>query len=261
MKTACSGISRAGGRKRCGAAAEPAGRKAGVKLKTVGELVDKLKNEAAVWERAALRISTERKMNLTMLIIQLIAGALGGNAAGSLLKKVKLEIAVNDDFVRPTIEAIAGGALEALARELGIDRTNVADVLNRLARRRLLERRRSRDDGRMVLARLTRAGERLTRKMYRPMRRAQRRLLAPLLSQERLLLGWGNHPFFAHAEMVTLLAERGGKVAGRLAAFVNGIAWNLERLAEVAFARMQWERGAQLWGAAEALRETRYRQR
>ena len=73
----------------------------------------------------------------------------------------------------------------SLARELGIDRTNVADVLNRLARRGLLERRRSPDDGRMVLARLTRAGERLTRKMYRPMRRAQKRLLEPLLAQER----------------------------------------------------------------------------
>src|SRR5258707_13899344 len=73
----------------------------------------------------------------------------------------------------------------SLARELGIDRTNVADVLNRLARRRLLERRRSPDDGRMVLARLTRAGERLPRKMYRPMRRAQKRLLEPLLSKER----------------------------------------------------------------------------
>ena len=35
----------------------------------------------------------------------------------------------------------------------------------------------------------------------------------------------------------------------------NGIAWNLERLAEVAFTREQWERGAQLWGAAEILRE------
>jgi len=73
----------------------------------------------------------------------------------------------------------------SLARELGIDRTNVADVLNRLARRGLLERRRSPDDGRMVLARLTRPGERLTRKMYWPMRRAQKRLLEPLLAQER----------------------------------------------------------------------------
>lgn len=30
--------------------------------------------------------------------------------AGSLLRKVKLEIAVNDDFVAPAIEAIEGGA-------------------------------------------------------------------------------------------------------------------------------------------------------
>ena len=30
--------------------------------------------------------------------------------AGSLLKKVKLEIAVNDDYVAPAIEAIEGGA-------------------------------------------------------------------------------------------------------------------------------------------------------
>jgi tetratricopeptide (TPR) repeat protein len=35
----------------------------------------------------------------------------------------------------------------------------------------------------------------------------------------------------------------------------NGIAWNLERLGEVAFAQAEWTRGAQLWGAAEALRE------
>ena len=35
----------------------------------------------------------------------------------------------------------------------------------------------------------------------------------------------------------------------------NGIAWNLERLAEVAFTEQDWQRGAQLWGAAEALRE------
>lgn len=31
--------------------------------------------------------------------------------AGSLLKKVKLEIAVNEDFAKPAIEAITGGAM------------------------------------------------------------------------------------------------------------------------------------------------------
>jgi len=45
----------------------------------------------------------------------------------------------------------------------------------------------------------------------------------PILSQERLLLGWGRHPFFDHAEMVTLLAEQRGKVVGRIAVFINDI--------------------------------------
>jgi DNA-binding MarR family transcriptional regulator len=73
----------------------------------------------------------------------------------------------------------------SLGRELGIDRTNVADVLNRLARRGLLERRRSPHDRRMVLARLTPAGEKLTKQMYRAMQRAQERLLKPLVPHER----------------------------------------------------------------------------
>ncbi len=34
----------------------------------------------------------------------------GKTEVGNLLKKIKLEIAVNDDFVGPTIEAIAAGA-------------------------------------------------------------------------------------------------------------------------------------------------------
>ena len=34
----------------------------------------------------------------------------GAKEAGSLLKKIKLEIAVNEDFVEPTIQAIITGA-------------------------------------------------------------------------------------------------------------------------------------------------------
>ena len=45
----------------------------------------------------------------------------------------------------------------------------------------------------------------------------------PLLAQERQLLGWGHHPFFDNAEMVTLLAERGGRAVGRLAVLINPI--------------------------------------
>ena len=47
-----------------------------------------------------------------------------------------------------------------LANALGIDRTNVADVLRRLEQGGLIRRKRSVEDRRMVLARLTPAGER-----------------------------------------------------------------------------------------------------
>jgi DNA-binding MarR family transcriptional regulator len=73
----------------------------------------------------------------------------------------------------------------SIGRELGIDRTNVADVLARLTRRGLLERRRSKEDKRMVLARLTPAGQRITDEMYGAMKRAQDRLLQPLPAGER----------------------------------------------------------------------------
>jgi DNA-binding MarR family transcriptional regulator len=73
----------------------------------------------------------------------------------------------------------------SLGRELGIDRTNVADVLARLGRRGLLTRHRSKEDKRMVLARLTPAGQRITAEMYDAMERAQNRLLQPLPPEER----------------------------------------------------------------------------
>lgn len=45
----------------------------------------------------------------------------------------------------------------------------------------------------------------------------------PILSLERLLLGWGRHPFYDNADVVTLLAERGGRVEGRLAVLINHV--------------------------------------
>lgn len=73
----------------------------------------------------------------------------------------------------------------SIARELGIDRTNVADVLSRLSRRGLIERRRGQVDKRTMIARLTPEGKRVTQEMYTAMQRAQERLLEPLLPAER----------------------------------------------------------------------------
>lgn len=61
---------------------------------------------------------TDKKVHLVTVSTVMGRGRQGGIAqvyrshkeAGTLLKKIKLEIAVNDDFVGPTIEAISGGA-------------------------------------------------------------------------------------------------------------------------------------------------------
>ncbi len=72
-----------------------------------------------------------------------------------------------------------------LAHLVGIDRTNVADVLRRLERRGLISRGASRTDRRKLLARLTREGERLVEAMHPAMARAQDRLLDVLDKRER----------------------------------------------------------------------------
>ncbi len=72
-----------------------------------------------------------------------------------------------------------------LANALGIDRTNVADVLRRLEQGGLIDRRRNAEDRRMVLARLTSAGEDLVERMHPSMARAQERLLSVLDEGER----------------------------------------------------------------------------
>ncbi len=73
----------------------------------------------------------------------------------------------------------------ALAHLVGIDRTNVADVLRRLERRGLISRTTAPTDRRMLLACLTREGERLVEAMHPAMARAQERLLEALGKRER----------------------------------------------------------------------------
>ncbi len=72
-----------------------------------------------------------------------------------------------------------------LANALGIDRTNVADVLRRLEQAGMIRRKRSVEDRRMVLARLTPAGEDMVERMHPFMARAQQRLLSVLEEEER----------------------------------------------------------------------------
>lgn len=67
-----------------------------------------------------------------------------------------------------------------LGVEVGLDRTNVADVVARLAERGLVQRERSARDRRARTATLTDAGRTLVERMYDGMQRAQERLLEPL---------------------------------------------------------------------------------
>jgi DNA-binding MarR family transcriptional regulator len=80
---------------------------------------------------------------------------------------------------RPNIDQATLGA------EVGIDRTNAADVLERLAERGLVRRTKGAADRRTMLAALTPAGSALTRAMHPAMERAEARLLESLPAPER----------------------------------------------------------------------------
>jgi DNA-binding MarR family transcriptional regulator len=73
----------------------------------------------------------------------------------------------------------------SLARDAGVDRTNVADVLQRLEQRGILTREVSDHDRRVKLAYLTPEGEDLTRQMEEAVLVAQARFVAPLNKSER----------------------------------------------------------------------------
>lgn len=72
-----------------------------------------------------------------------------------------------------------------LARDAGIDRTNVADVLARLAQRGLVKREAGKQDRRMRIANLTKEGDRVARDMEHASLSAQAKLMAPLSAEKR----------------------------------------------------------------------------
>ena len=74
---------------------------------------------------------------------------------------------------------------QTLAHEIGIDRTNVAEVLSRLEARKLVRRKANPADRRARLASLTPTGRALVAGLFPAMQRSQDRLLAPLTQTER----------------------------------------------------------------------------
>lgn len=79
------------------------------------------------------------------------------------------------------------GAVEqaALSRAVGLDRTNVAEVIVRLERRRFVRRKLSPDDRRMKLAILTEIGHAALKRVERSASRAHERTIAALPPERR----------------------------------------------------------------------------
>ena len=74
-----------------------------------------------------------------------------------------------------------------LAAEVGIDRTNVADVITRLESRDLVERRDNPSDRRTRLVSITEEGREFRQRVHQCMESAQERFLAPLGEEDRHL--------------------------------------------------------------------------
>jgi len=72
-----------------------------------------------------------------------------------------------------------------LVREIGVDRSTVAEMVQRLARRGLIARHRAPSDGRENALSLSAAGARLLARALPGVARAQRRILAPVPAGQR----------------------------------------------------------------------------
>ena len=73
----------------------------------------------------------------------------------------------------------------SLATDVGIDRSNAADILARLERKGLISRSRGKVDRRESIVRLTKKGQAFVRKIEGQIRRSHRRLVEDLSAHER----------------------------------------------------------------------------
>ena len=102
------------------------------------------------------------------------------------------QAAANDIDLTPrqlaVLEAVAaseGGNQTELVRRTGIDRSTLSDVVRRLQKRRLLQRRRTTDDARAYAIVLTDKGREVLRTIEPIAKRADEQLLAALSRKQR----------------------------------------------------------------------------
>lgn len=89
------------------------------------------------------------------------ANQIATGALESALKRAGIELTSRQYVVMAALEAAAGTSQTSLVTLTGIDRSTLSEIMRRLARKRLAERRRSGSDKRAYAIRLTREGRTL----------------------------------------------------------------------------------------------------
>src|SRR5262245_29745484 len=102
---------------------------------------------------------------------------------------------VGDGYLTPRQFAVLLAVAESedpsqtvVVEATGIDRSTIAEMIKRMAKKGLLQRRRSRRDGRAYVVRLTEAGQRALKSAEPQAQRAGTAVLAPLSSEQRRAL-------------------------------------------------------------------------
>lgn len=93
--------------------------------------------------------------------------------------------------------------IRSLAAELGVDRSNAADVARRLKGRGLITQKAASTDRRMVISRITQAGLDVLKDIAPAMLRSQVKLLAPLDEETRQIV------LKAITKLVTVYNDKG----------------------------------------------------
>ena len=83
------------------------------------------------------------------------------------------------------VERTPGLGYSSIAEKVGLDRSNTANVVRRLAERGWVTQEPSSTDGRMLCVTLTGAGKRLLSRLRPKLRRSQDRVFEPLSEEER----------------------------------------------------------------------------
>jgi DNA-binding MarR family transcriptional regulator len=111
------------------------------------------------------------------------AGQSAGDIFADEMSRVKLT--PRQYAVLVSVAEQEGLSQTGLVERTGIDRSTLADIIRRMLRKGLLQRRRTKEDARAYSVRLTEEGRQLLQSAEPGARRSEERLLAPLNPEQR----------------------------------------------------------------------------